>query len=520
MAGPAIPKTQPRTFMGQPVTGIGMTDRGPLPRSFWEAAGSEFNFRVDQTVERWRMVGEDRGPALLPEEFEAIVGEREIPFEPGLTQDEAERRVMFHDYEQWESRMQGRPIASLLGGIGPMIADPVNIATAPFGAANFARATAAPTLGKFFGQMALGGAKAGVASAPLEVAYQRGETGTIRPGELAGTVIGPIVLAPALGGLGRGLRRLVGSNGPEVNRTVRNLATDGSRDPIESVRIINEASRDGLPPPPRSTRSAPPPPTPTRRLRETFADYSGGHRAFVRDLAAGRTEAVEKLESLGVRADDPAVVRMVDRLGRASDQRSSTPTDYNLRLLDTFNQWRAGEQLDADQARLLRDNGLVRETPTDTALPDAPRLEPTDVGARLDEALVAPREVRNAKLLRKVNVEGAGAVRNDLDARASRLEGEPPAPGPRIIDDEWDDAELIRALDGARRPTPDLRKLDDRAVDPRRQEPLPEGEGSQPVRESPEEAAQRQWAVQQGIDMESINAAVKEAAERAISCGR
>jgi hypothetical protein len=518
MAGPPVPNMQPRTFMGQPVTGVGMTDRGPLPRSFWEATASEFDFRGDQMVERWRMLGEPRGEPMLPEEFQELAGDREIPFEPGITKDEAERRVMFYDYEQWESRMQGRPIASLLGGFGPALLDPASVVTMPVGGVNFARAALTPTLGKFLGQMALGGAKAGVAVAPFEVAYQRAETGTIRPGELAGAVIGPILLAPALGAAGRGLRRLFGANGHEVNRTVRNLATDGTRDPVEAVRIINEASREGLPPPPRSQRTAPRPATPVRRLQETFADYRGGHRQFVRDLAAGRAEAQTKLEALGVRADDPAIERMIDRLARASDQRSSTPTDYNLRLLDTFNLARAGEVLDPAQRQILTENGLARPAAAGVE-GDAP-IELTNTGTRLAEALDAPREVRNAKLLRKVNTQGAGAVRNDLEAAATKGTGDLPDPGPRVIDDDWDDAELIRALETARRPAPDLRKLDDNAVDPQRVEPPPEGERSQPLRETPEEAAQRQWAVQQGVDMESINAAVKEAAERALACGR
>ena len=168
------PEMKPRTFMGRPVGGVGLSDRGPIPRSFWEAAGSEFSFRTDQLVERWKMPFEERGEALLPEEFDKITGEREIPFEPGITANEAERRVMFHDYEQWESRMQGRPVASIVGGIGPMIFDPVNVATLPLGGANFARMAGAKTLGTFLGQGALGGAKAGLASLPLELAYQRG----------------------------------------------------------------------------------------------------------------------------------------------------------------------------------------------------------------------------------------------------------------------------------------------------------------------------------------------------------
>ena len=245
---PPAPETKPRSFMGRPVSGVGLRDRGPIPRSFFEAAGSEFSFRTDQMVERWRMVGEPAGEPLLQEEFADIVGERETPFEPGITANEAERRVMFHDFEQWESRMEGRPVAALLGGIGPMIIDPVNVATTPLGGANFARMATAKTLGTFLGQGALGGAKAGVASAPLELAFQRGETAQIRPGELVGTVLGPIALSPVFGAAGRAARSLFKRvrNGVETNEASRNNLTQGDVDPEEAAGIIRQADRDGV----------------------------------------------------------------------------------------------------------------------------------------------------------------------------------------------------------------------------------------------------------------------------------
>ena len=138
---PSAPAMKHRTFMGQPVSGAGMMDRGPIPRSFWRAASTEFSFRFDRVIERWRTPLEE-GPGLLQEEFAEIVRDRDIPFEPGIARHEAEHRVVLYDYEQRESRMQWRPIAALLGRIGPMMLDPVNVLTLPFGGVNLSLAAA------------------------------------------------------------------------------------------------------------------------------------------------------------------------------------------------------------------------------------------------------------------------------------------------------------------------------------------------------------------------------------------
>ncbi|MFO7858076.1 MAG: hypothetical protein R6V11_04055, partial [Ectothiorhodospiraceae bacterium] len=401
---------------------------------------------------RWRRIGEPAGEALRQEEYEKIVGDRDIPFEPGITANEAERRVAFFDYDQVTSKYQGRPIAALLGGAIPSMLDPVSIATLPVGSARFAKGALAATWGQFFKQTAIGGAQAGLASVPLEIAAQRGETAELRPFEIGGTVIGPIVAPIGLGAFGRGARAALRRvrNGPDASQTTRNLRSSDEVGPADAEAAVRDAKDAGLQPPPNAQRTQTRA-TPTQRLADEFNDYEGGHRQWARDLAAGRQTAIDKAQAVGIDPDSPMIDRMLDRLGRASDQRSATPTDYNLRLLDTFNRFRAGDDADDADLRLLADNGLalprarvvegeVQPRVTDEGVPD---VATTAAGRRLAEALDNPKSVSNAKLLRRVNRDGAAAVRNDLEARAGRGEGgDLPSPRNRVIDDEFDDVEL------------------------------------------------------------------------------
>jgi len=343
----------------------------------------------------------------------------------------------------------------------------------------------------------------------------------MRTGELVGTVVGPIALAPVFGAAGRGFRAAFRriKDGPSANAAGRNRLTPGDTEPGSAARLIDDADKEGLPAPPVARRTAESNP-PTVRLKETFADYEGGHRQWVRDLAAGNVRAVQKLREQGIEPDDPAIVRMVDRLTRESDQRSSTPTDYNFKLLDTFSQFRAGEKIDSDQTALLIENGLVKpKVARGVAVEDATEVAVSNVGRRLQEALDSPKEVRNAKLLRGVNRDGAGAVRRELEARAKRGDGDLPEFTPRVIDDGFSDREVIAALEAARRPAGDIDRAGPDRVPPRRRD-TPTEDGAPARSEGPEVQALVQWASRQGIDTTEMNAAIKDAAQRAIACGR
>jgi len=448
---------EPRTFMGQPLGGPEIADRGELPRGYFKALGDEFSFNAYMTAERWRMLDEGPEDGLLQEEWEAQVGERDMPYEPGTGRSELERRIAFHDYEQHASKYEGHISASLLGGL-PLMFDPANIATLPLGGpvGGVAKA-AAGGWGQFLARYALGGATAGLAAVPLEIGFQRRETGRLRPMEIAGTVAGPAVLAPALAGAGRALRRVFrggGSDGRQASRMVRNPVTPKDLDPEQGFRIVQQAKTDGVPPPPIHPRMAKPAP-PQKRLQALFGNYDGGHRVWLRDYASGSMKAVRHIESLGYDRNDPMLQRLVEFVGRQSDQRSRTPVEYNSKVMQAFDEFRNRDTAPVSQESLdvLSENGLIERVQgsTDPKVARTPVAEDrwvyTGVGSRLKAAADDPTTPAHAKLLKSFGSDGPSAVRRAMDVD----EDAPVVAGPRIIDDEWDDFDLITALTHMRR---------------------------------------------------------------------
>lgn len=461
-------KMEPRTFMGQPLGDPEISDRGDLPRGWLKNVADDFSFNSYMTAERWRMLNEDE-PGLLPEEWDEKVEDREMPFEPNTTMSGLERRIAHHDFNEYSSKYESHISAALVGG-APLIFDPVNVALLPLGgpAGGFAKA-AASGWGGFLARYALGGATAGIASVPLEIGFQRAETGRLRPFEIAGTVAGPALLAPALGAVGRGIRNVFRGpdpapytlpsdvNGPAASRIMMSAVTGKDLDPAQGFRIVQQAMKDGVPPPPIAQRLAKPAP-PQARLRALFGDYEGGHREWFRDFAAGSMKAIRKLESLGYDRNDPMLRRLVKFVGRHSDQRSKTPVKYNTKVLDAFDRHQnpmkglEARGLSEEQISILRENGLITEEVVSKSTmrvgkqqQSTVRYDLTPLGRQLRELLEAPANEANSRLIQKVRAEGLGALRRAVDLETDT------SPPPRVIDDDWDDLDLLSALGVMRR---------------------------------------------------------------------
>lgn len=532
-----LPPMQPRKILGREIAGPSIGVPVAKPRGAIGAAGANMGFEARLAASRWTRIGEVFDEAIDQEQFFDIVGERDVDFEPGITAAEAERRAMQFDFRQQEAQYEGHPIAGFVGGTVGALIDPVNILTIPFGGANFRAAKEATSFFPFLRQSAMGGGKAGAASLPIELFFQQSDFGEFDAGRAAGSAIGPVVAAPLLQGLARGIgagfNRI--RNGPDTVAASRNVGTDPTIHPLEKLRIIDEAESAGLPPPLIFERTAPPP-IPRQRLRDTFNDYRGGWRGFVQDLAAGRSSAAVKARALNIDPEDNEVVqRLVDALSARSDQTAATPVDYNIRLTDTLNQFRAGEVLDPGQVRILQDNGLVAPLIRAGAAEGAePELTLTSVGRRIADALDNPTAPGSRELLDGVSQRGAGEARQAI--RNAQARGEPVSADdfdslPRIIsEDSIDELTVIQHLEAASRRS----RVPDTAPPPRETtpvradeppEPVARGEGEQAADTAPEpqvsEAVQRarRQVREAGANPDDVQAAVKALFDGVRTCG-
>lgn len=434
-----------------------------MPLGFWASARKVGGFEWQLVESRWQRLGDNKD-AITQEKFFDVIGDREgIPFAPGITLAEAEIQRNRHDFEKSMEKVDPNFFGTLAGG-ALALADPVSVGTMPFGGANFARGAAAVTWRALVQQFAIGGAKAGVAAAPLELAFQQGEGETDIP-RLAGAVIGPAVAAPFLGVLGRvavrGARRVTGV---ELNATTRNTALDDALPPDQRIRIIDEADQVSRPPvlEPRTA----PPRVPKRLLEETFQDYQGGWVGWTRDLAARRPAALAKARQMGIDPEDNEILdRLVDSLSVASEARATFDSKVPLQFNDGVKLLRRGEQPPADVRQSLLDAGLAkprvranveggRPQARLRAGPDgavAPEVELSVVGRRVADALDNPRTPQNRALLQRIDEIGPGAARQEIQDRIRLGEDfdEDPFALPRVIDGQADPAAVIQHLDAA-----------------------------------------------------------------------
>lgn len=542
---PPLPTMEPITAFGMPVVppaSVGTAIK--RPRSRFDAMGDVSRYEWDRTRDRWTLPGEIWDEAIDIEQFRDIVGERDIPFTPGITAAEAERRRDLFEYEKREALYETHPISQFLAAIPPTVLDPVSVGTMPIGGVNFKLAKEAAGWMPFLRQTAIGGAKAGAASIVPEYMIQQAETGMIEPGRLIGSAIGPVIAAPVLGAVGRALSRgyqgvRTRINGDAAALGHRAANSDPRVHPLDKEAAVLDAEERGLPTPYIGERTSPQP-VPMQRLRETFADYDGGWRGFVRDLGAGREGAAVKARAIGIDPENNEVVgRLLAALGDHTEATSRPPLEYTAKVLDAFNLFRAGEATDAKTVRLLQDNGLVVPTSgrgtiqtevdgralTPAEMRDrglgasAPSVALSAVGVRLAAALRDPSLPANRQLLDSVNETGVGAVRAAL--RRARGEGV-------SVDDDLDVLPRILSEDSIDAPTV-MHHLDAAAL--RSQVPdaadLPPPPAPPPAaRPAPDEVADaatldaKALARELGVDVNDIDEAVGGLFDGVTVCGR
>lgn len=291
------------------------------PSGFWSAAGRGATAGWRLTKERWASLN-DTSDVLSANAFKALVGDRKIEFRPGMTEQQAEARIAEYDYDQRLQSLEGRPVAEFLGFAATSLLDPVNVATLPIGGASFARAATATTMRQALRHAAAGGAKVGIASAPLEVAVQMQSYGEVRPDELAASVAAPVLLSPLLMAPGRALR------GMSQRRTQQRF--DAARN-VDNPHAMDEATlrgaEDDLVPPPPVRSADLDGDVPQARLREAFDSYEGGARRWVSDLANNAPSARELAGRLGIDPDAAPIRALLARQARLTAQRTPPPEE-------------------------------------------------------------------------------------------------------------------------------------------------------------------------------------------------
>lgn len=396
----------------------------PYPTGALSAMGRSMGFASQITKDRWASIF-DAPEAVSADDWDELVGDRQVPWEPGMTRGRADLLIQEYDYHQYAQQYEGRPIAEFIGMIPPTLFDPVSVATMPIGGPNFTAATRSATLGGFMRHSVTGGAKAGAASAPVEAVVQTQAYGGLRADEMAASIIGPVVASPLLTAPARVLRSLGQQGQPTAHSQpdVRTAASAANQSdfPLDIERIIGPYQREAgvsLAPPVRQID--PSEPVPRARLDETFGGWDGGARDWFRQFARGEESAIEYARARGFDPDNDALRNLVQQEVRQSARRGFTPDEgrfTDLRDLMDAVQGRATP----DQVTRLRERGVAEPLE---------RLQ--EVEAELRE--VSPEQRRIAEAQTKAGRE-LRALRSEMDELTIRPEfremaealGKPPA---------------------------------------------------------------------------------------------
>lgn len=405
----AYPLTAPRSFGGYKLPDnparVGDIERGFFATA-WEYARAYWDM---ETKERWRALFEE-SPEIGQEDFEALVGDRDIKRMPFQTEAEVERQIAIHDFEASQQEYESRGLAALVGSSLPLMVDPVGVATLPAGFSNFARSAArGATLRQSMTQATIGGAKVGAASVPLEAAMQMQMYGKIDPLTVAASGVGPVLLSPLLAAAGRGARAVFQrSPDPELAGAAVNspLRKPGAAPEDAAKAVYNNP--DVKPPPVYRRETVPF--TPVRRMEDSFAQYEGGASRWVQDMAAKSPRATQfAREQLGFDPDDSTVLRDYLRQVKAdSDARVETPPKHNFRTAGEVRQVMRGEELSPGAEANLRASGLAER-----ASPEEP-VKLTPMGERLSQAMKEPQVPANRDMLEAYHARGTSAVKAQI----------------------------------------------------------------------------------------------------------
>lgn len=418
-----LPTMQSRRVLGREYKPNEYGGRSPIPTGFFGSAALGAGTAALDVAQRWRALADNRlEPYPTDEERAEIIGDRPLQAPLSLSRGELERRAALYDREEYVSRYDSGMLGELVGALPVYAADPVNVATMFAGGANFARAAGAATFRQFIRESAIGGAKVGAYSAPLEVRAQQMARGEARLEEAALATLAPVVVSPLLSAPGYVLRALRGRRnadslpGPVADDLTRNPAYPEAMSPLAARYAQDELL---LAPRPPIMPGAGPTPEPTTRLQETFGEFEGGTRNWLREFAAGAPRAIEYARARGIDPESDELRSLVADEAIHSALVSKRTTEDLRRLVNDATALAQGTA-DANSVARLRFAGMLdaegRLLPEFEALPNGAQATQMFLNQG-PEAVWATRAKRQAKLLERRKNELAMAETTSRQAR-------------------------------------------------------------------------------------------------------
>lgn len=327
------------------------------PSGFFSAAWRSMLGAIPDLKRRWSAPFETE-ETITQDEFKSIIGDRPIDFYHGIDKRTAEFLVQDYDMQVYMSQYEKRPIAEFLGSMLPYMLDPISIATMPVGGTAAMQALKATTLRGFLKNAFLSGAQAGVASAALEPLVELKAYGKVDYMRVLEEFVGPVIAAPILLAPARALRGFMSHT--DILHAARGVQPETAGFDGERLLKAFDADSMGVTPPP-PVRDPGGLTLPSKRFNEMFADYTGGHKQWVRDFSTNVEEARNFLRRHNIDPDSPILKNFIDRHKEASAKRAAlTSLEDRFTHLQDISDYIKGRAA-PDQIERLKKVGVLQE---------------------------------------------------------------------------------------------------------------------------------------------------------------
>lgn len=357
-----LKRSQRYEIFGQEYTPGELPTQSKYPSGIRDAMSRAAMGAWSDVKNRWHSITDSKRH-ITKEEFDEIVGDRDVEWHPDMTQRQASFLRDEYDHEQYMEQYERRPISEFIGMMAPYVVDPVSIATMPVGGTSMKVALqAGKSLRHYARHATSSGAQIGVASAPVEASIHQRAYGEFRPDIFAGSVLGPVAAAPIVGAPARALRGINfrQSRGKDLTSRAEITQPETSTQPHRYLDTLQELDRyPGVRRPPQM-REPGGLHQPDSRIREMFRDYEGGPRQYIRDSVRRPERFREKSRQLNIDPDSPVMRNFLARHKEATVSRRRPDSverfDDREAMMD-FVHRRSTEE----QRQRLRNKGVIND---------------------------------------------------------------------------------------------------------------------------------------------------------------
>lgn len=387
---PDRPQLKPQSVLGEVVGTTSFDWYGPVETGRFHSFGRNAYIAGVSATMKWSALvtpGED-DEVLSYSQWQERIGDRNLPYDPNTSASQLQNRIHQYDLNLWNAQYEADPVAGFAGGVAGSLIDPVNVglilSTGAGGIIRSIAGGAARQATRLSARQLLKvAATESVAETVPSIALQQMTFGHVSPKNVAMNALAPFLFVPAGAAIGRAFSPSVASKAAQddfndtawqysqrhdmaspdfdLARSLYSNPRVGGVDPFEMARNLDRqvhGVKDVLP-----AVNDSPVKVPQRVINDSFNDYPGQARGWLKDMAAGIPAALDKAEEMRIDPNNEILTDLYREWGHITDKGSTPNADYNAQLLQDM------RRLEPDSIARLEQNGILTPTTNEVRQP-------------------------------------------------------------------------------------------------------------------------------------------------------